>query len=132
MLGGSIARLRLRRPTAVIAAGLVALQAFLAGLAAAQAAAVLTPSLADVAVICHGGGGSDPDHGGAPDPIKASHLCCLACAAAGPPVTLAQTPIVLRSVIGRNLQLPPIVATAVPIAARAKRDGPSQAPPMLA
>ena len=133
MLRGFVARLRLhRRPAAMIAAGLIALQAFLAGLATAQAVIVLTPNLADIAVICHGNGGSDSDHGGAPDPIKASHLCCVACASGAPPATLTQAPNMLRSVACRNLQLPPICAAAIPVARRAVRDGPSQAPPKLA
>jgi len=55
---GLIARLRLhRRPAVMIAAGLIAVQALLAGFGIAQAALILTPGVADFAVICHGGGG---------------------------------------------------------------------------
>jgi hypothetical protein len=71
---GLIARLRrCRRPAVMIAAGLIAAQALLAGLAMAQAALVLTPSLAGVAgfaVICHGNGGADSDYGTAQDPAN--------------------------------------------------------------
>jgi hypothetical protein len=52
---GLIARLRhYRRPAVMIAAGLIAVQAFLAGLAAAQAELMLAPNLAgdgDFAII---------------------------------------------------------------------------------
>ncbi len=64
---GLITRLRrYRRPGVVIAAGLIAVQAFLAGLVMAQAALRLAPDLsgdAGFAVICHGNGGSASDPG---------------------------------------------------------------------
>jgi hypothetical protein len=136
MLRGSVTCPRLRRPAAMMAAGLIALQALLAGLATAQAAVVLAASPADVAIICHGQGGGDPDHNGAPgsvpDPLKAAHLCCVACAGGGPPAMLAQVPAMPRALAFQNLPSSASGATAGPIARRAVRDGPSQAPPTLA
>jgi hypothetical protein len=107
----------------------MALQAFLAGLAAAQAAIVLTASPVDVAVICHGHGGGNTDHGSNPDPRDAAHLCCVACACGGAPATLAQAPPVPRAVAFRSLGAAAARAVAGPILRRAVRDGPSQAPP---
>jgi hypothetical protein len=130
---GLIARLRLyRRPAVMIAAGLIAVEAFLAGLAIAQAALMLTPNLADVAVICHGNGGADSDNGAAPDPAKSSHPCCLSCAAGAPPTTLPEPLIVLRSEHGRLFKSRTLWAASILIAPRAVRAGRSQAPPRLA
>jgi hypothetical protein len=129
---GCTARLRLRRPAAVLVAGLIALQALLAGLAAAQAAIVLTASQAEVAVICHGHGGGDADHGSNPDPRGAAHLCCVACACGGAPATLAQAAPLLGAVAFRSLRSVPGRAAAGPMRRRVVRDGPSQAPPTLA
>ena len=129
---GCIARLRLRRPAAVLVAGLIALQAFLAGLAAAQAAIVLTGNPTEVAIICHGHGGGSSDHGSNPDPRDAAHLCCVACACGGAPATLAQAPPMPRAAAFRSLRSSPLSAAAAPIGRRVVRDGPSQAPPTLA
>ena len=64
---GLIARLRRhRRAVALAAAGLLAVQAFLAGLSMAQAALMLSPNLADADgfnIICHSNGGAGSDHG---------------------------------------------------------------------
>jgi hypothetical protein len=132
---GLIARLRLcRRPAVMVAAGLIAVQAFLAGLASAQAALVLTPGLVDFAVICHGG--ADSDNGTAPSPGKTNpakiwHPCCVSCTAGSPPVTLPEQLIALRSDRGRVFQSPILRAASILIAPRAVRAGPSQAPPNL-
>jgi len=131
---GLIVRLRrYRRPAVMIAAGLIAVQAFLAGSAVAQAELMLAPILAgdgDFTVICHGNGGSDP--GSAPDPAKTQHPCCVSCAAGAPPATLPEQLIALRSECGRVFKSPLFCAASIPIAPRAVRAGPSQAPPSLA
>jgi hypothetical protein len=140
---GLIARLRrYRRPAVVMAAGLIAAQALLAGLAGAQAALVLTPdlltpdlltsSLADFAVICHGDGGADSDRGTVPDPAKSRHPCCMSCTAGVPPATLPAQQMVARADRGGVLKSPALRATSILIAPRAVRAGPSQAPPSLA
>src|SRR5438270_8417278 len=126
---GFIARLRCRRAAVVIAAALIAVQAFFAGLAMAEAALVLTPDLSDVAVICHGHGGADPGNGAAPDPSKARHLCCASCTAGAPPVTLAGPSVVPRSDHGRAFKAPAQHGATVLVAPRAVRAGLSQAPP---
>jgi len=136
---GLIARLRsYRRPAVVIAAGLVAVQALIAGLAMAQAARLLTPSLApglaDIAgfaVICHGNGGPDSDNGTGPDPAKNWHPCCLSCVAGAPPATLPAQPAGLRSDLCRACEMPFFSAASILIAPRAVRAGPSQAPPSI-
>jgi hypothetical protein len=125
------ARLRCRRAAVMIAAALIAMQAFFAGLATAEAALVLTPDLTDVAVICHSIGGADPG-GAVPDPIKARHLCCLSCTAGAPPVTLPGPSIALRSEHGRTFKPPRYFAATLLVAPRAVRAGLSQAPPSRA
>jgi hypothetical protein len=140
---GLITRLRrYRRAVVVMAAGLIAAQAFLAGLAGAQAALVQTPdllkpdlltsSLADLAVICHGNGGADADQGAVPDPAKSRHPCCMSCAAGAPPATLPAQQMVARADRGGVLKSPTLRAASILIARRAVRAGPSQAPPSLA
>ncbi len=135
MSPGLIARLRrYRRPAVMIAAGLIAVQAFLAGLTTAQAALVLTPNPADVAgfaVICHGNGSADSDNGKAPDPAKNQHPCCVSCAAGAPPATLPEQLIVLRADRCRVFKSPFFCAVSILITPRAVRAGPSQAPPSL-
>jgi hypothetical protein len=135
---GLIARLRrYRRPAVTVAAGLFAVQAFLAGLATAQAGLVLTPNLADVAgfaVICHGNGGADSGNGVDPaktDPDKDRHPCCVSCAAGPPPATSPEQLSVLRADPFRVFKSRALHATSIPIVSRAVRAGPSQAPPNL-
>jgi hypothetical protein len=140
---GLIARLRrYRRPAVTVAAGLFAVQAFLAGLATAQAGLVLTPNLADVAgfaVICHGNGGADSGNGVDPaktdpaktDPAKDRHPCCVSCAAGPPPATSPEQLSVLRADPFRVFKSHALHATSIPIVSRAVRAGPSQAPPNL-
>src|SRR5450631_4494154 len=97
---GLIARLRRhRRAVVMIAAGLLAVQAFLAGLSMAQAALMQSPNLADADgfnIICHGNAGAGSDHGTAPEPAKNQHPCCISCMAGAPPATLLEQTIVLR------------------------------------
>jgi hypothetical protein len=135
---GLIARLRrYRRPAVMVAAGLVAVQALLAGLAMAQAALMLTPSLADVtgiAVICHGNSGADSDTGTAGDPAKGDpakdrHPCCAACTAGAAPAALPEQLIGLRPDRRPDFKSPFLSAAAILIAPRAVRAGSSRAPP---
>ena len=68
---GLIARLRRHRgPAVLVVAGLMVVQAFLGGLAMAQAALMLSPNPADAdfAVICHGNAGCRFRPGGRPGP----------------------------------------------------------------
>jgi hypothetical protein len=137
---GLIARLRrYRRPAVMIAAGLIAVQALLAGLALAQAALLLTPSLTGVAgfaVICHGNGGADSDYGTAQDPTdtdpaKNWHPCCVSCTAGAPPATLPAQLIALRADRCRVGKSPFSSTASIVIAPRAVRAGLSQAPPSI-
>jgi hypothetical protein len=123
---------RYRRPAVVFAAGLIAVQSFLAGLVMAQAELRLAPDLAGdagFAVICHGNGGSGSDPGTAPEPAKNQHPCCLTCAASAAPAVLPEQLIVLRADRPRLLKSPFFSAAPIQIAPRAVRAGPSQAPP---
>jgi hypothetical protein len=130
---GLIARLRLHgRPAAMAAAGVIAAQAFLAGLALAQAALLLTPGLADFAVICHGNGAAAFDDRTAPAPQHNPHPCCESCTAAAPPATLPAPVLVSRAQPVPVLKAPVWWTLAPPVAARAVRAGLSQGPPRLA
>jgi hypothetical protein len=126
-----IARLhRHRRPAVMIAAGLLAVQAFLAGLTVAQAL-VLTSNLPDGAnfgVICHGNGGADP---AGTNPAANPHPCCEACAAGATPATLPEQLIVLRADRSRVFKASVLCALSIRITPRAVRAGASQAPPIL-
>ena len=131
---GLIARLRRHRRSAVmIAAGLLAVQAFLAGLTTAQAL-VLTSNLADgaFAVICHGNGSSGvaQDPAGT-NPAASQHPCCEACAAGAAPATLPKQLIVLRADRSRLFRSPVLHVVSIRITPRAVRAGTSQAPPIL-
>jgi hypothetical protein len=130
---GLIARLRLHgRPAVMAAAGVIAVQAFLAGLALAQAALLLTPGLADFVVICHGNGVAVLDDKTAPAPAPNPHPCCDSCTAAAPPATLPAPLSVSRVEPVLVLKVPVRWTLAPPIAARAVRAGLSQGPPGLA
>jgi hypothetical protein len=135
---GLIARLRrCRRPAVMIAAGLIAVQALLAGLSMAQAALMLTPGLPDAAgftVICHGIGGAGNGTAQDPadsDPAKNWHPCCVACVASAAPATLPAQPIGLRADRCPVCKSPFASAPSILIAPRAVRAGPSQAPPSI-
>jgi hypothetical protein len=131
---GLIARLRRHRgPAALVAAGLMALQAFLGGLAMAQAALMLspTPAEADFAVICHGNAGAGSDPAGVPEPARNQHPCCQSCMAGGPPATLPEQHIGLRPDRCAVAAKPLLYAATILIAPRAVRAGASQAPPRI-
>jgi hypothetical protein len=117
-----------RRPIALIAIWLVVLQAFLAGVATAQAGAMLATSASDV--ICHASGSADPADSSAPDAGKAWHLCCASCTA--PAVAVPVVPAVVSiapRIMSRQSALQRFV---IVVAHGAIRAGPSQAPPTLA
>jgi hypothetical protein len=116
---------RCRRPIALIAMWLVVLQAFLAGVATAQAGAMLASGPADV--ICHASGNADPADTTAPDAAKAWHLCCASCTA--PPVAVPAVPAVV-SIEPRSASRPSVLQRFIIIVSHgAIRAGPSQAPP---
>jgi hypothetical protein len=116
-----------RRPVVLIAAWLVVIQAFLTGVATAQSAAMLAADpTGGTAVICHGGGGTDPAEPAAPG--SAWHLCCAYCtstAPALPPIT----PIIVQSWTQHVAELQDLARFTVIAARGAVRAGPSQAPP---
>jgi hypothetical protein len=116
-----------RPAAALIVAAAIAMQAFLAGLAAAEGARVATPGASDFAIICHGGGPSDQGNGTAPDPTGAKHPCCMSCAAAAS--ILGGPPSVFLPRRGQSLTLLVPSTPASVIARRAVRAGLSQAPP---
>ncbi|HLH98003.1 MAG TPA: DUF2946 family protein [Xanthobacteraceae bacterium] len=133
MQSAFFARLRRSRgPAVTLAAGLLMLQAFVAGLAIAQAAVELTPEAgAGWAVICHGNGTPSSDTGSTPDPSKAWHACCVACAASAGPATLPLpwgVPAVDRQ---PAIAVLPWHTALLMVATRAVRAGLSQAPPRL-
>jgi hypothetical protein len=118
-----------RHAIVAIATWLIVLQAFLAGVAAAQAAA--TPASVAGDAICHGSPASaDGPDGTTPEEGKARHLCCVACTSAAPALAAPEAP--------KPLQLLPASRPAafasfiVVIAPGAIRAGLSQAPPPLA
>jgi hypothetical protein len=123
-----VARLRPHcRPIALIVAGMIVLQTFLAGLASARATAALAADPLGIAVICHGGGGSDD--GMVPNPIKAVHLCCFDCMGGPTAATLPEQVVLLRSALSGGSTSPAICAADITIAERTVRAGQSQAPP---
>lgn len=118
-----------RHVIVAIATWLIVLQAFLAGVASAQAAAM--PALATGDAICHGSPASaDGSDGTAPENTKLHQLCCVACTSAAPALAAPDVP--------KPLQLLPasspvaIASFIVVIAPGAIRAGLSQAPPSLA
>jgi hypothetical protein len=124
-----ITRLRLcGRAAVAVAVVLMIVQAFLAGLANAEAALLGTGG--DFAVICHGAGGTPPEPGTAPAD-KQQHPCCESCTAGAPPAVLPVPAIVLRATHCQPCGSAILRAVAIPLAPRAVRAGPSQAPPSL-
>jgi hypothetical protein len=123
-----IAAQPLRRPIILVAVWLVVLQSFLAGVATAQADAMLASNPIAAAIICHGGGGDDDSS--APDAGKVWHLCCTYCAAPGfapPSAPRISVPD------ARKDALPPVLAGFAAVIVRAAvRAGSSQAPPSQA
>jgi hypothetical protein len=136
---GLIARLRRRRrPAVLVAAGLVAVQAFLAGVTMAQALMRTSnpADIADLSVICHANGGSVSDNRAAGDsgrtnPATSQHPCCEACVAGAAPATLPAQLTVRRTDRCWAVEPPVFSAISVRIAPRAVRAGASQAPPIL-
>jgi len=117
-----------RRPTALIAVWLVVLQAFLAGVATAQAGTM--PAADPLGAICHGSGdAADP---AAPDAGKVRHLCCEYCTSAAP--TLAPPDAASVAVPQPRQASRPLVFSrfTIVISPGAVRAGPSQAPPISA
>ena len=109
-----------RRPIVLIAAWLIVLQAFLAGVAAAQAAAMAASD--PINAICHGA-----DDGTAPQSAKIEHLCCAHCISAAPAIAPPDAP---RAAPARLASRPLACSSfTVAIARGAVRAGPSRAPP---
>ena len=119
-----------RHAITLIAAWLVVLQAFLAGVATAQAAAMLAAPAA-IDVICHGSGnGGGATDNTAPETAKIEHLCCVGCTAAAPALPPPAAPGLTEV---RQIPRPAIVASfTFVISPGAIRAGASQAPPSLA
>jgi DUF2946 family protein len=119
-----------RHAIALIAALLVVLQVFLAGVATAQAAAMLAAPAA-IDVICHGSGnGGGASDSTAPETAKIEHLCCVACTAAAPGLPPPAAPGLAEV---RQIPRPAIISSfTFVISPGAIRAGLSQAPPSLA
>jgi hypothetical protein len=116
-----------RRPVIVIAAWLIVLQAFLTGLATAQAGAAMADPLA-AGVICHAGGSDGGTEPALPDAGVAWHLCCSYCLAAAPtlPPPSAHVGPVRVPFVASVLPLSDFI---IVVARKAVRAGSSQAPP---
>jgi hypothetical protein len=106
---------------------LVLLQALLAGLATAHAAALAADPFA--AAICHGAGSADPGKGTAPDSGEADALCCAFWTAAGPALAPDHAPVSVRLSMARSPLAPALFQVGIVLDARAVRAGFSQAPP---
>ena len=119
-----------RRPIALIAAWLVVLQAFLAGVATAQAGALLTAD--PIAAICHGADGGASADTTAPDAGRAWHLCCASCISTAPAGAAPSASGVADLQLGRDARPftpAPFTIVLLPGVVRA---GASQAPPASA
>jgi hypothetical protein len=109
-----------RRAIVSIAAWLVVLQAFFAGVAIAQTGATLTFDPVAAAAICHGSGGAGSD---------VRHLCCAYCMSTAPTVPPPAVPNVLQP---RPIsRLVAYSGFTLVLAHQAVRAGRSQAPPAL-
>ena len=123
------------RPTALIAIWLVVLQAFLAGVATAQAGAM---AAADplLGAICHGSdGGSDGAAAAdptAPDANKVRHLCCEYCTTATPALAPPDAMRVAVPQYRPTSQISGFSRFIIVILHGAIRAGSSQAPPASA
>ena len=118
-----------RRAVVLIATCLVVLQAFLAGVAAAQAAAI-TASPDPIGAICHGSGGGGGADGTAPKDAELRHLCCACCASALSAIVPPAAPC--RAQV-RHDPRPVLFSRFIfVISPGAIRAGASQAPPRLA
>lgn len=121
---------RCRRAPVLIAAWLVVLQAFLAGVATAQAGAMLASD--PIEVICHGSGGADPADSTTPDRAKVWHLCCAACMSAAAAMAPPDAPTSAASEPRRAARPFAYSRFIVVISPGAIRAGRSQAPPTSA
>jgi DUF2946 family protein len=118
-----------RRAIVSIAAWLVVLQAFFAGVAIAQTGATLSFDPVAAAAICHGAGGAGSDDATAPETGKVRHLCCVYCMSAAPAVSPPAVPNVLQP---RPIsRLVTYSGFTLVFAHQAVRAGRSQAPPVL-
>ena len=118
-----------RRAIVLIATWLVVLQAFLAGVAIAQAAA-MQASPAAIGAVCHGAGSVAAADGTAPDGTGIAHLCCACCASPAATVVLPAVPQPARV---RQAPASVVFTSFIfVISPEAIRAGPSQAPPRLA
>jgi len=118
-----------RRAIVSIAAWLVVLQAFFAGVAIAQTGATLSFDPFAAAAICHGSGGAGSDDTTAPETGKVRHLCCAYCMSAAPTVPPPAVPNVLQP---RPIsRLVAYSGFTLVFAHQAVRAGRSQAPPAL-
>jgi hypothetical protein len=80
-----------RRPIALIAIWLVVLQGFLAGIATAQAGAMLASDPL-ASAICHGSDGGGAADSTAPERAHIQHLCCAYCTSAAPAIAPPAAP----------------------------------------
>ena len=120
----------LRRPLMLIAAWLVVLQAFLAGVATAQAGSM---SVADpFGVICHGADAGNPEQAPASDAGKVWHLCCTFCLSSVPALAAPDAPTIVPASRARVAPAPILSPFGVVLAHGVIRAGPSQAPPAWA
>jgi hypothetical protein len=118
---------RFRRPIVAIATGLVLLQAILAGLSTAHAAALAADPFA--AVICHSAGNADPADGTAPDSGKVSAICCAFCTATAAGLAPEYAPLPAGFGFRPEPGTRALFQTVITIDPRAVRAGSSQAPP---
>ena len=119
-----------RRAIVSIAAWLVVLQAFFAGVAIAQTGATLSFDPFAAAAICHGSGGAGSDDTTAPETGKVRHLCCAYCMSAAPAVPAPAVPDALQPrPVARQVAYSSFILV---LAHQAVRAGRSQAPPVPA
>jgi Protein of unknown function (DUF2946) len=116
-----------RRAIVWIAAWLVVLQAFFAGVAIAQTGATIAFDPVAAAAICHGSGVAGSDDTTAPETGKVRHLCCAYCMSAAPAVP---PPAALNVLQPRPIsRLIAHSGFTLVLAHQAVRAGRSQAPP---
>ena len=119
-----------RRAITLIAVWLVVVQAFLSGIAAAQAGDIVVADPLGAAVICHGGEGSGAAEPAAPG--TARHLCCTyCCASSAPALAPPSLPNFARADF-HGAALPVLATFAIVMTRGAVRAGFSQAPPSRA
>jgi hypothetical protein len=130
MRASLIKRLRLcGRAVVAMAAAVMLVQAFLAGLAGGQVVLVLSADSEGIAVICHSGGGAPADPGRVPGAPERQHPCCESCTAGVPPAVLPAPSLAPFAAQDRPAGPLALRAVSILIAPRAVRAGASQAPP---